>query len=60
MRFFEGMEVCYQSKCGIIDFVSEYYVVLKLPAANSSLNSARLLIFPEYYKKVEVLKDSGK
>lgn len=58
--FSEGMEVCYQSKCGVIDFVCEYYCVLRIPSRSKNYSPARLLIYPEYYSKVEVLKDSGK
>lgn len=55
-----GMEVSYHGKCGIVDFIDDAYIVIKLPAASPKRSHARLIVYPEFYKKVEVLKDSGK
>ena len=54
------MEVKYRNMCGIIDFVGEHYVVLRLPAVSKKHNSPRLLIYTEHQKEVVVLKDSEK
>lgn len=54
------MEVKYRNMCGIIDFVGEQYVVLRLPAVSKKHNSPRLLIYTEHQKEVVVLKDSEK
>ena len=54
------MEVKYRNMCGIIDFVCDWYIVLKLPPASKKHNSPKLLIYTEYQKEIVVLKDSEK
>jgi len=58
--FVEGTEVEYNGHFGVIAFICDDYSVLKLPAVGKGNNSARLLIFKQYYSKVTVLKDSGR
>ena len=58
--FAEKMEVSYKGMCGIIDFVCDTYVVVELPSKSSKLNGARLVVYRENYKKIEVIKDSGR
>lgn len=55
--FVEGTEVKYKDLCGIISFICDDYSVLKLPSVGKR-ESAKLLIFKEYYSQVIVLKDS--
>lgn len=58
MEFFAlGAEVEYGGLCGIIAFICDEYSILKLPAVGGN-NPARLVIFKQYYSKVNVLKDS--
>jgi hypothetical protein len=57
--FAEGTEVEYNGHFGIIAFICDEYSVIKLPAAGKN-NSARLLVFKQYYSKVNILKDSGR
>lgn len=58
--FVEKTEVFYNGMCGIIDFVCDQYIVIKLPAASSKHNSPRLLVYSNYYDKVKVIKESDR
>lgn len=60
MIFAEKTEVYYKGMFGVIDFVCEQYVVVQLPAASSKHNSPRLVIYPNYYKEIEIAKSSTK
>jgi hypothetical protein len=55
--FSEGMEVKYKNLFGIIDFVDDEYLVIKLPAAPKR-SSARIVVFNSMKNQIEVLKDS--
>jgi len=58
-KFHEKMEIKYQGMCGIVGFVCEQYIVLRLPPPKGG-SSPGLLIFPENYDQVICLKDSEK
>ncbi len=60
MIFSEKTEVTYRGMFGVIDFVCDSYVVVQIPSASSGRNPARLIVFREYYKEMEILKASGK
>jgi hypothetical protein len=60
MIFSEKTEVTYRGMFGIIDFICEKYIVLQIPAASANTNPARLIVFREYYKEIEILKASEK
>lgn len=57
--FVEESEVIYRGMCGVIDFVCEKYVVIRLPAV-SGYSSPRILVYPENQKEIIVSKDSQK
>ena len=57
--FAEKSEVVYRGMCGVIDFVCEQYVVIKLPSS-SGYSSPRILVYPENQKEIIVFKDSQK
>ena len=59
MSFAEGTEVIYKGSYGVIDFIHETYVVIKLPAAPNG-NPPRVLVFPDNYKEIEIAKASTK
>jgi hypothetical protein len=59
MIFSEKTEVTYRGMYGVIDFICNSYVVIQLPPAQG-LNPARLIVFREYYKEIEILKASNK
>ncbi len=59
MIFAENTQVIYKGMCGVIDFVCDNYVVVKLPAAPDR-NPPRVLVFRHYYKDIEILKASTK
>jgi hypothetical protein len=52
MNFIEGMEVVYMNMSGLIDFIGQNYIVVKVP---SSQCPARLLVYRENYKDIEVI-----
>lgn len=52
MIFIEGMEVLYDNLSGVIDFIGQTYVVI---AITSPKNPARLLVYRENYKNIEVI-----
>jgi hypothetical protein len=55
--FSEGMEVKYKNLFGVIDFIDDEYLVIRLPAAPKR-SSARVVVFNSMKKHIEVLKDS--
>lgn len=57
--FVEKTEVVYRKMCGIIDFVGDQYVVIKLPP-KPGRNSARILVYKENQKEIIIMKDSEK
>lgn len=60
MIFAENMEVSYKGMCGVIGFICDSYVVVVVPPSNPRLNGARLLVYRENFKNIEVIKDSGR
>ena len=59
MIFSEQTEVTYNGMYGVIDFICDHYVVVKLtPKANT--NPARLIVYRENYKQIQILKASTK
>jgi hypothetical protein len=59
MIFSEKTEVTYRGMFGVIDFVCDSYVVVQIPSVKNR-NPARLIVFREYYKEIEILKASSK
>lgn len=59
MSFAEGTKVIYKGKSGVIDFVCETYVVVRVPSVPGR-NPARLLVFRYNYKDIEIAKASTK
>ena len=59
MIFPQGTEVIYHGMYGVIDFVCDHYVVLKLNAPPGK-NPARLIVYRENYKQLQISKESGK
>jgi hypothetical protein len=59
MIFSEKTEVIYREMSGVIDFVCDSYVVMQVNSVQSS-TSARLLIYRENFKDIEIFKASSK
>jgi hypothetical protein len=59
MSFAEGTEVIYKGSYGVIDFVCETYIVVKVPSVPDR-NPARLIVFRHDYKQLEIAKASTK
>ena len=60
MIFSVKTEVTYRGMFGVIDFVCDSYVVMEIPPKSKGTNPARLIVFREYYKEMEILKASCK
>jgi hypothetical protein len=58
--FYQGLGVRYKQHTGFIDFVSEKYVTLCLKVFEDRSRSVCLLIYPEQWKDVQLLKESDK
>jgi hypothetical protein len=52
MTFVEGTEVEYQGNSGVIDFISQSYVVIAIP---SKINAARLIVYRENYSEIHII-----
>ncbi len=59
MIFAENTQVIYKGMCGVIDFICDHYVVIKLSPAPDR-NPPRLLVFRYNYKDIEISKASTK
>lgn len=57
--FSEGMEVEYDGDYGMVDFIHTQYITIKLPGKEGR-SSPRLVIFPQFFDRVKILKDSEK
>lgn len=60
MIFAEKTEVTYKGFFGVIDFVCDKYIVLQIPPTSSDRNPARLIVFRESYKEIQIYKESTK
>lgn len=58
-KFKVGMWACYRKNTGVIDFIDTAYIRIKLPAAPNRGNPL-LLVYPCYWKEVEILDDIKK
>lgn len=58
--FTKDSEAIYKGMCGIISFVGDTYIIFKVPPANPERNAALLLVYPQNYKEVKLMKDSDK
>lgn len=54
MIFSEGLEIQYKDMYGVVDFICNSYIIIKLDSA-SHRNPARLLIYRENYNQIQVL-----
>ena len=60
ITFYQGLEVKYKQHVGFIDFVCEKYVTICLKEFGEKSRNVCLLIYPEHWKEVELLKQSEK
>lgn len=60
MVFSGKTEVFYKGMYGVIDFVCDSYVVVEVPPKSNHTNAARLVVFEESYKDIQIKKASGK
>jgi hypothetical protein len=59
MIFSPNTEVFYNQLYGKINFICENYLIIELPAVTGR-KPARLIVFPENYKRIELVKASTK
>jgi hypothetical protein len=58
--FYQGLEVRYKQHVGFIDFVSEKYVTICLRKFDERSRDVCLLVYPNQWKDIELLKQSDK
>jgi len=58
--FYSGLEVRYNQHVGFIDFICEKYITICLKKFEERSRSVCLLIYPEQWKEIELLKQSDK
>jgi hypothetical protein len=59
MIFAKGTKVFYKETYGVISFVGQQYVVIETsPAPNR--NPPRIIVYPQFYKDIEIEKASSK
>lgn len=59
MIFSLNTEVFYRQMYGKIDFICESYLIVELTAV-SGRKPSRLIVYPENYKNIELIKESTK
>jgi hypothetical protein len=59
MIFSENIQVIYKEMQGLIDFVCDKYVVIKLNT-DAQYTSPRVLVYRDNYQQIEILKASTK
>ena len=57
--FSVGMEIEYDGNYGVVDFIDTEYIRIMLPGKEGR-SSPRLLIFPKFFDRIKILKDSEK
>lgn len=61
ISFTEGLEVYYKQMGGVVRFVSEHYVTVCIRTfPNERVRDVCLLVYPQEYKHITLLKESEK
>lgn len=56
--FYEGLNVQYRNMYGMIDFICEDYVVMKMNVSTPGRFQSRLIIPPCRYDEIHIAKES--
>jgi hypothetical protein len=60
MNFSEGLNVKYRNTYGIINFLSEKYLTMTIKNGNVPVNDVNILVYPENWKEIKLIKESEK
>ena len=58
--FYSGLDVKYKEQVGFIDFVCDKYITVCIKTFNDRSRSVCLLVYPNQWKEVQLLKESEK
>jgi hypothetical protein len=58
--FYSGLNVKYREQIGVVDFVCEKYITVCIKTFEHKSKNVCLLIYPQQWKEVQLLKQSEK
>ena len=58
--FYSGLDVKYKQQVGFIDFVCEKYITICIKTFEHKSKNVCLLVYPQQWKEVQLLKQSEK
>ena len=60
MNFSEGLSVKYRDTYGVINFLSEKYLTLRIKEGTRPVNDVNILIYKENWEEIKLIKESEK
>jgi hypothetical protein len=58
--FYSGLNVKYKDHVGVVDFVCEKYITICIDKLEHRSKDVCLLVYPQHWKNVQLLKESEK
>jgi hypothetical protein len=58
--FYSGLNVKYKDHVGVVDFVCEKYITICIDKLEHRSKDVCLLVYPQQWKEVQLLKESEK
>ena len=58
--FYSGLNVKYKDHIGVVDFVCEKYITICIDKLEHRSKDVCLLVYPQHWKDVQLLKESEK
>jgi hypothetical protein len=58
--FYSGLSVKYRDNVGVVDFVCEKYITICINQLEHKSRDVCLLVYPQQWKEVQLLKQSEK
>jgi len=58
--FYEGLNVKYREQVGVVDFVCEKYITICINQLEHRSRDVCLLVYPQQWKEIQLLKQSEK
>jgi hypothetical protein len=58
--FYSGLNVKYRNQIGVVDFVCEKYITICIDKSGHRSKDVCLLVYPNQWKDVQLLKESEK
>jgi len=60
ITFAKGVEVYYNGTYGVVDFICEKYITICINKAENKLKDVCLLVYPNQYGDITLVKESNK